>query len=585
MNRSSCRAVSKHLLLAFAITAALTFSANCQTTTTGVNTIVSRDNSHDFPGKFVDVTRDSGVKFQHAASHTSKKYLLETMGSGVALFDYDNDGLLDIFFANGAALTDPTPKGTIPQKAGSKYWNRLFHQKKDGTFEDVTEKAGLQGMGYSMGVAVGDYDNDGYEDLYVTGYGGNHLYHNNGNGTFTDVTASSGTGGTGWSTSAAWVDLDGDGLLDLVVLRYVQWDFDDVWCGEHREGYRSYCHPDIFPAIAPLVYHNDGNGHFTEVSKKTGISVPCKGLGIALADYDRDGKTDIFIANDSMLEQLYRNKGEGMFEEVGLSAEVAVDADGRTYAGMGVDFADFNNDGLPDLVITNLANQKYALYTNNGDGSFTYASYSSGIGGMTLLHSGWGVRFVDYDNDGLKDLLITQGHDLDTIELNFPSIHYREPMLLARNTGKGFVDVSAESGDVFKQAWVGRGMAIGDIYNDGMMDAVVTTNDGPAYVIRNETPTYNHWLGLKLVGHKSNRDAIGAEVKIVTTRGPQWETVSTASSYMSSSDKRLHFGLGLQLSADTVEIRWPSGIKQTLKNVRGDQFVTVDEPVGPPAHK
>jgi hypothetical protein len=507
------------------------------------------------------------------------------MGSGVALFDYDNDGRLDIFFANGAPLTDPTPKGTIPQKAGSKYWNRLFHQKKDGTFEDVTEKAGLAGAGYSLGVAVGDYDNDGYEDLYVTGYGGNHLYHNNGNGTFTDVTEASGTGGDGWSTSAAWVDLDGDGLLDLVVLRYVKWDFDDVWCGEHREGFRSYCHPDIFPAIAPLVYHNDGNGHFTEVSKKTGISVPGKGLGIALADYDRDGKTDVFIANDSMLEHLYHNKGDGTFEEVGLGAEVAVDGDGRTYAGMGVDFSDYNNDGLPDLVITNLANQKYALYTNNGDGSFTYASYASGIGGMTLLHSGWGIRFVDYDNDGLKDLLITQGHDLDTIELNFPSLHYREPMLLARNTGKGFVDVSARSGDVFKQAWVGRGMAMGDIYNDGMMDAVVSTNDGPAYIIRNETPTHNHWLGLKLVGHKSNRDAIGAEVKIVTAQGPQWETVSTASSYLSSGDKRLHFGLGSQATVDMVEIQWPSGIKQTLKNVRGDQFVTVDEPVEAPAHK
>ena len=584
MKFSLSRAGLKRLIATVGITAALTFSANGQTKT-AQTPAPAADDLQNIPGKFVDVTAASGVKFQHVASHTAKKYLLETMGSGVALFDYDNDGRLDIFFANGAPLTDPTPKGTIPQKAGSKYWNRLFHQKKDGTFEDMTEKAGLQGAGYSLGVAVGDYDNDGYEDLYVTGYGGNHLYHNNGNGTFTDVTEASGTGGDGWSTSAAWVDLDGDGLLDLVVLRYVKWDFDDVWCGEHREGFRSYCHPDIFPAIAPLVYHNDGNGHFTEVSKKTGISVPGKGLGIALADYDRDGKIDIFVANDSMLEHLYHNKGDGTFEEVGLGAEVAVDGDGRTYAGMGVDFSDYNNDGLPDLVITNLANQKYALYTNNGDGSFTYASYASGIGGMTLLHSGWGIRFVDYDNDGLKDLLITQGHDLDTIELNFPSLHYREPMLLARNTGKGFVDVSARSGDVFKQAWVGRGMAMGDIYNDGMMDAVVSTNDGPAYVIRNETPTHNHWLGLKLVGHKSNRDAIGAEVKVVTAQGPQWETVSTASSYLSSGDKRLHFGLGSQSAADTVEIQWPSGIKQTLKNVRGDQFVTVDEPVEAPAHK
>ena len=533
-------------------------------------------------GKFVEVTPSSGVSFQHVASHTTKKYLLETMGSGVAMFDYDNDGRLDLFFANGAPLHDPTPKGTIPRKTGPRDWNRLYHQKVDGTFEDVTEKAGLQGIGYSLGVAVADYDNDGFEDLLVTGYGGSHLYHNNGNGTFTDVTAAAGVAGGGFSTSAAWVDLDNDGRLDLVVLRYVQWDFDDIWCGEHREGYRAYCHPDIFPAIAPLVYHNDGvkNGvtHFTEMGAASGISVPAKGLGIAIADYDRDGHPDLFIANDSMLEHLYRNKGNGTFEEVGLASEVAVDGDGRTYAGMGVDFADYNNDGLPDLVITNLASQKYALYTNNGDGSFTYASYSTGLGGMTQLHSGWGIRFMDYDNDGLKDLLVAQGHDLDTVELNFSAIHYREPMMLARNTGHGFVDVSDRSGDVFKQMWVGRGMALGDLYNDGNLDAVVTTNDGPAHILRNQTANGNHWLGLNLVGHRSNRDAIGAEVKLVTTRGPQWETVSTASSYLSASDKRLHFGLGADKTA-TLEILWPSGIRQTLKDVAADQILKVDEPV------
>ena len=533
-------------------------------------------------GKFVEVTPGSGVSFQHVASHTTKKYLLETMGSGVAMFDYDNDGRLDLFFANGAPLHDPTPKGTIPRKTGPRDWNRLYHQKADGTFEDVTEKAGLQGIGYSLGVAVADYDNDGFEDLLVTGYGGNHLYHNNGNGTFTDVTAAAGVAGGGFSTSAAWVDLDNDGRLDLVVLRYVQWDFDDIWCGEHREGYRAYCHPDIFPPIAPLVYHNDGvkNGvtHFTEMGAASGISVPAKGLGIAIADYDRDGHPDLFIANDSMLEHLYRNKGNGTFEEVGLASEVAVDGDGRTYAGMGVDFADYNNDGLPDLVITNLASQKYALYTNNGDGSFTYASYSTGLGGMTQLHSGWGIRFMDYDNDGLKDLLVAQGHDLDTVELNFSAIHYREPMMLARNTGHGFVDVSDRSGDVFKQMWVGRGMALGDLYNDGNLDAVVTTNDGPAHILRNQTASGNHWLGLNLVGHRSNRDAIGAEVKLVTVRGPQWETVSTASSYLSASDKRLHFGLGADKTA-TLEILWPSGIRQILKDVAADQILKVDEPV------
>ncbi len=530
------------------------------------------------PGNFVDITARSHVAFVGQASHTAKKYLLETMGSGVALFDYDNDGLLDIFFVNGAPLTDPMAKGALPQKTDPKYWNRLFHQMKDGTFEDVTEKAGLQGIGYGMGVAVADYDNDGYEDLYVTAYGGNRLYHNNGNGTFTDVTDKSGTGGGGWSTSAAWVDLDNDGLLDLVVLRYLQWNFDDIWCGEHREGYRSYCHPDVFPAISPLVYHNDGNGHFTDVTAKAGLDKPGKGLGIAIGDFDRDGEIDIVMANDSMLEFLYRNKGDGTFEEVGMQAEIAVDGDGRTYAGMGVDFQDYDNDGLPDLVITNLANQRYALYHNSGDSSFSYNSYISGIGGMTLLHSGWGIRFLDYDNDGNKDLLIAQGHDLDTIELNFPQLHYKEPMLLAHNTGHGFVDVSAQSGEIFHQSWAGRGLAIGDLDNDGRIDAVVTTNDGPAYVLHNETATDNHWLTISLVGHRSNRDGIGAEIKVFTSTGIQSATVSTAGSYLSSSDKRVHFGLGAETTVKSVKIQWPSGAIQTLENIRANQILKVDEP-------
>src|ERR1035438_1117614 len=471
--------------------------------------------------KFTDKTSTLDLKFEYVASHTSRKYLIETMGSGVALFDYDNDGRLDIFAVNGAPLSDPTPKGTIPQKTGPKYWNRLYHQKPDGTFEDVTEKAGLQGVGYGMGVAVGDYDNDGYEDLYVTGYGGNRLYHNNGNGTFTDVTERAGVGGSGWSTSAAWVDLDGDGLLDLIVL----------------------------------------------------------------ATYDQDGHLDIFIANDSMPEFLYHNKGDGTFEEVALTSGVAVDGEGHTYAGMGVDFADYNNDGLPDLVVTDLASQMYALYRNNGDRTFTYDSYPSGIGRMTMTHSGWGVRFMDYDNDGWKDLLINQGHDLDTIQLTFPNLRYRETMLLARNTGKGFVDVSAEAGTIFQQAWVGRGLAIGDIDNDGRLDAVVTSNDGGLYVLHNATQTQNHWLTLELVGHRSNRDAIGAEVKLVAAKGSQMATVTTAGSYLSSSDKRVHFGLGPETVVGTIEIRWPSGIRQTIKNVPGDQILKVDEPSAGPVGK
>jgi enediyne biosynthesis protein E4 len=529
------------------------------------------------PGNFVDVTAGSGVQFHHYASQTAKKYLVEIMGSGVALFDYDNDGRLDIFLVNGAPISDPTPAGTIPRKTDPKYWHRLYHQKPDGTFEDVTERAGVQGLGYGFGVAVGDYDNDGFEDLFVTEYGGNRLYHNNGNGTFTDVTGKAGVGGSGWSTSAAWVDLDNDGLLDLVVLRYVQWDFEDRPC-MINETIRAYCHPDSFKPIAPLVYHNNGDGTFTEVSREIGLSKPGKGLGIAIGDYDRDGHIDVYVSNDSMPGYLYHNKGNGTFEEVALQSGVGVTESGRTYAGMGVDFADYNNDGLPDLAICDLALQMYALFENVGNGFFQYATDSSGLGNITMQHSGMGLRFIDYDNDGWKDLLVSQGHVNDTVDLVNPNLHYREPMLLARNTGKGFVDVSAISGEIFHQAWAGRGLAVGDINNDGRMDAVVSTSEGPAHVILNETATPNHWLILKLTGHKSNRDAIGAEVKVVTARGAQYATVTTAGSYLSSSDKRVHFGLGPEATVQKVEIRWPSGVLQNIQGVKADQILSVEEP-------
>lgn len=528
--------------------------------------------------RFTDITDRAGVKFRYLSSHTSKKYLPETMGAGVALFDYDNDGRLDIFLVNGAPIADPTPKGTIPRKTGPEYSNRLYHQKADGTFEDLTEKAGLQGAGYGMGVAVGDYDNDGAEDLYVTAYGGNRLYHNNGDGTFTDVTQKAGVGGSGWSSSAAWVDLDGDGFLDLVVLRYLEWDFDDIWCGEHLEGHRAYCHPDYFKAAAPLVYHNNGNGTFTEVAEKVGLGKPAKGLGIAIADYDRDGHPDLFFANDSMVEYLYHNKGDGTFEEVGLLSGVAADIDGHTYAGMGVDFSDYDNDGWPDIVVTNLANQRYALYRNNGDLTFNYSSPAAGISRITMTHSGWGVRFFDFDNDGRKDLLIAQGHDLDTVEKTSPNLRYREPLLLARNAGKEFQDVTATAGPALLEPYVWRGLAIGDLDNDGRLDAVVTANDGPVRVLHNETAHLNHWILLKLTGHKSNRDAIGASIKIVTADGAQYATVTTAGSYLSSSDKRVHFGLGKALRVESIEIRWPSGTVETLKDVAADRIVEIDEP-------
>ena len=531
------------------------------------------------PAKFVDVTKQVDVDFKHYTLHTTRKYLLETMGSGVALFDCDNDGRLDIYFVNGAPFTDPTPPGTIPQKTGPEYWNRLYHQKPDGTFEDITEKAGLQGVGYGMGVAVGDYDNDGNEDLYVTGYGGNRLYHNDGHCKFTDVTDKAGVAGGGWSSSAAWVDLDNDGLLDLVVARYVTWDWNDVWCGEHRQGYRAICHPDVFPPIKILAYHNNGDGTFTDVAHKLGLDKPAKALGIAIADYDRDGRIDLFVANDSMPEFLFHQKPDGTFEEVGLEAGVAVNAEGQTFAGMGVDFADYDNDGWPDIVVTDLARQVYPLYHNNHDGTFDYVSQSSGLTSATQMHSGWSLRFMDYDNDGWKDLFIAQGHDMDNIQVVSPMLRYREPMMLLRNTGKKFVNVDGVSGDIFHDEWVGRGMAIGDIDNDGRLDAVVSTSGGEAHILLNKTVTGNHWIALHLVGHKSNRDGIGALVKVTTTAGSQWETVSDASGYMSSSDLRVHFGLGKSAEVSEIEIHWPSGIVQKLDHIKGDRQIQIDEPV------
>jgi len=533
--------------------------------------------------QFSDVTQTVKIQFKQENSATSNKYLVETMGGGVALFDYDNDGRLDIFFTNGAKIDDPMPDGKLPDKSDPKFSNRLYHQSSNGTFTDVTEKAGLTGIPqnhYDMGVAVGDYDNDGFEDMYVTGFGGNTLYHNNGDGTFTDVTKKAGVAASGWNTSAGFLDYDNDGKLDLFVTRYVDWTFKtNRYCGEEKPGYRAYCHPDNYEGVTSILYHNDGNGTFTDVSEKAGIAKSIgKGLGVSFADYDGDGFTDIFVANDSVQCFLFHNNGNGTFSEVGLFKGVGYNEDGKTFAGMGTDFSDYDNDGLPDVIVTDLSNERYMLFRNNGDGSFRDVTNQSGVGGATLAFAGWSTRFFDYDNDGWKDLFVAQSHVMDTIEKTAPNLRYMQPPLLLRNQAGHFSRVSP--GEAFRKEWAGRGAAFGDLDNDGDVDVVVSNAGQYAYVLRNDGGNRNQWLGIATIGTKSNRDGIGARVKVVSASGlTQYFTVNTAVGYLSASDKRLVVGLGSDVTAKLVEIRWPSGTIQRLENVKAGQFLRVTEPV------
>lgn len=528
---------------------------------------------------FEDVTARSGIGFKHESSRTSQKYLPESMGAGVAMFDYDNDGWLDLFFVNGARLRDPMPRGTSPDKSEPRYWNRLYHNNRDGTFTDMTEKAGLQGRLYGMGVATGDYDNDGNVDLLVTNLGGNILFHNNGDGTFTDVTAKAGVGGSGWCTGACFVDYDRDGRLDLIITRYVQWDFSlEVYCGQHRPGYRAYCHPDQFEPITHLVFHNNGDGTFTDVSQACGIAkFPGKGLGVAIDDFDGDGWPDIFVANDSVAEQLFRNNRDGTFGEVALLSGLAYDQNGHAFAGMGADFGDYRNTGWPSLFVNALANQKYKLFQNN-KGTFDDVTDAIGLGALTISHSGWGAKWTDYDNDGWLDLFVAQGHVMDNIELTEPTLRYLEPPLLLKNEQGRFSNVSGASGPVFTTPNAGRGAAFGDLDNDGFVDIAINCNNGRVMILRNRGDNGNHWLTLNLIGASSNRDAIGSKIRLLTDAGQQTCFVSTAGSYLSASDKRAHFGLGSSKKIQLIEITWPSGIVQRLESVTGDQILTVKEP-------
>jgi hypothetical protein len=532
------------------------------------------------PVTFTDVTNSSNVKFKRAPALTSMKYLLEAMGGGVAMFDYDNDGRIDLFFTNSAALKDPMPATELPEKRDPQYWNRLYRQKDDGTFEDVTEKAGVKGVGYSIGAAAADYDNDGYVDLYVTGYGKNFLYYNNGDGTFTDVTKKTGVGGGGWSSSAAWVDFDRDGRLDLFVGRYLEWDFDigSVYCGELRPGYRAYCHPDNFKSTTNILYRQLLDGSFQDVSARSGIQTDgVKALGVALSDFDNDGWIDIFGANDSVRQSLYRNKGDGTFEDIAVSSGAGYDENGKTFAGMGVDAGDYDNDGYMDIFISTLSNETYPLYHNDRDLNFTYATNSSGVGQITILNSGWGTRFIDVNNDGWRDIFVAQSHVLDTIEKTHPYLKYKQTPLLMLNTRKAFVNVSATAGPAFLNSYIGRGAAFGDLNNDGQVDVVMSTLDGPPVLLRSNG-TKNRWLGLSLVGSKSNRSGIGARVTVTdNSYKKQIFDANTAGSYLSSNDPRILVGLGSASAVRTVEVKWPSGTVQTIADPQLDRYLVVTE--------
>ena len=509
----------------------------------------------------------SGIDFLQRNSPTRQKYLIETMGGGLALLDYNNDGLLDALLVNGGAIGDPVKTPGNFHRSDPKYWNRLYRQNRDGGFTDVTEAAELShagGANYGMGVAAADYDNDGYTDLYVTSFGRNILYHNNGNGTFSDVTEKAGVAAGGWSASAGFLDYDKDGKLDLFVTRYLDWDFaHSKVCA--RE---TYCLPGEFPATSNVLYRNRGDGTFEDVSARAGIATSKgHGLGLGFADYDADGWTDIFVTNDGMEQFLFHNNGNGTFSERALDAGVALSDNGKPFAGMGIDFRDYDNDGRPDIVITDLARQIYAMYHNDGSGSFSYRSLQTGLGVLSAASSGWGVRLVDLNNDGWKDLFVAQSHVMDNVETIDPSLRYLEPPLLALNHGGRFERVDPGT----TQAVAGRGAAFGDLNNDGWPDAVVSVLGGKPLLFQNHGGTA-HWLTLSLRGTRSNRDGFGARVRV----NGQWQEVNSAGSYLSASDKRVHFGLGPAQTA-SVEIWWPSGAHQLLENVRADQFLNVTE--------
>jgi hypothetical protein len=522
--------------------------------------------------RFTDITQSAGIRFRHNSGRAGKKYLPETMGSGAAFLDYDNDGWPDILLINGK---DWTPRGRHSLSA-------LYHNNHNGTFTDVTIGSGLDVEMYGMGVAVGDYDNDGRDDLYITALGGDRLFHNEGGGKFRDVTLAAGIHNASFGTSAAWLDYDRDGKLDLFVANYVQWDpRGDLWCS--LDGVtKSYCTPESYKGAESKLYHNLGGGRFEDVSRQAGLSDPTsKSLGVTVLDYDNDGWPDLFVANDTQPNKLYHNQHDGTFKEEGLAAGVAFSEDGVARGAMGADSGDYDRSGRPHLVVGNFSNQMLGLYHNEGNGLFVDEAPSSAVGRASLLSLTFGVFFFDYDLDGYPDLFAANGHIDEEIGRVQPKIQYRQPPLLFRNLGNGkFENALARVGEQFQRPMVARGAAYADIDRDGDLDLLITTNDGPAFLYRNELSNGNHWINVRTVGSKSNRDGIGAVVRIESRSGKQWNMVRSGSSYCSQSDLALTFGLGPDIMVSSLEVEWPSGAKQKFGNLGANEFVTIDEARG-----
>jgi hypothetical protein len=514
----------------------------------------------------------SGITWKHVAAKSPQKYLPETTGAGCAFLDYDNDGWMDIYFVNSGKCDfyDPNP----PLR------NALYHNNRDGTFTEVTEKAGVAAGGYGQGVAVGDYDGDGFPDLYVTQYGRSILYHNNGNGTFTDVTEKAGVAAPGWSSSALWFDYDNDGRLDLFVCQFVLFSKErskDCRAGEDAK--RGYCIPHLYKPMASWLFHNNGDGTFTDVSKESGIAGPLgKAWGAVAADLNNDGRLDLFVANDTVRNFLFMNHG-GKFEEIGEEAGIAYSADGRPRSGMGVDAADFDQDGWMDLFVANIDHEMYSLYRNNHDGTFDDVAMQAGIAQATRLMSGWGLKFFDYDNDGNLDLFLANGNPDDLIESLHPGVSYREPCLLFHNTGKGFQNVTSQSGPFFTRPLSSRGLAIGDFDNDGALDVLIAVNDDRPVLLRNKVGARNHWLGLRLIGKQSNPDGVGARISWQAGELKRSTMKVAGGSYLSSHDPRVVLGLGTRAKMDWLEIKWPqpSGAVERFTNLPLDRYITIIE--------